>query len=63
MKRSTRKPASPRRNEQAANNEEMQPGLKALTEQVMALNSQINANSESEKASMRAAVKGQIWHD
>ncbi|XOH69998.1 DUF2213 domain-containing protein [Klebsiella pneumoniae] len=33
---------------------------KALTDQVMALNSKINANSESEKTNMRAAVKAKF---
>ncbi|EPQ5213702.1 DUF2213 domain-containing protein [Klebsiella aerogenes] len=47
-------------NEQTTNNEEMPAWAKTLTEQVMALNSQINANSESEKASMRAAVKAKF---
>ncbi|WP_435338793.1 DUF2213 domain-containing protein [Klebsiella aerogenes] len=46
--------------EQATNSEEMPAWAKTLTEQVMALNSQINANSESEKASMRAAVKAKF---
>ncbi|EMJ5171289.1 DUF2213 domain-containing protein [Klebsiella aerogenes] len=46
--------------EQATNSEEMPVWAKTLTEQVMALNSQINANSESEKASMRAAVKAKF---
>ncbi|MGR7204434.1 DUF2213 domain-containing protein, partial [Klebsiella aerogenes] len=50
----------PKKKEQAANNEEMPAWAKALTDQVMALNSQINANSESEKASMRAAVKAKF---
>ncbi|EPV8590270.1 TPA: DUF2213 domain-containing protein [Klebsiella aerogenes] len=47
-------------NEQTTNSEEMPAWAKTLTEQVMALNSQINANSESEKASMRAAVKAKF---
>lgn len=47
-------------NEQATNSEEMPAWAKKLTEQVMALNSQINANSESDKASMRAAVKAKF---
>ncbi|HBS8349322.1 TPA: DUF2213 domain-containing protein [Klebsiella aerogenes] len=47
-------------NEQITNSEEMPAWAKTLTEQVMALNSQINANSESEKASMRAAVKAKF---
>ncbi|MGG8130052.1 DUF2213 domain-containing protein [Klebsiella aerogenes] len=46
--------------EQATNSEEMPAWAKTLSEQVMALNSQINANSESEKASMRAAVKAKF---
>ncbi|MFI2852665.1 DUF2213 domain-containing protein [Klebsiella aerogenes] len=50
----------PKKKEQVANNEEMPAWAKTLTEQVMALNSQINANSESEKASMRAAVKAKF---
>ncbi|MGS0782801.1 DUF2213 domain-containing protein [Klebsiella aerogenes] len=47
-------------NEQTTNSEEMPAWAKTLTEQVMAFNSQINANSESEKASMRAAVKAKF---
>ncbi|RNT29692.1 DUF2213 domain-containing protein [Klebsiella aerogenes] len=47
-------------NEQTTNSEEMPAWAKTLTEQVMALNSQINANAESEKASMRAAVKAKF---
>ncbi|HDT4368108.1 TPA: DUF2213 domain-containing protein [Klebsiella aerogenes] len=47
-------------NEQTTNSEEMPAWAKTLTDQVMALNSQINANSESEKASMRAAVKAKF---
>lgn len=47
-------------NEQITNSEEMPAWAKTLTEQVMALNSQINANSEIEKVSMRAAVKAKF---
>ncbi|HCT6901549.1 TPA: DUF2213 domain-containing protein [Klebsiella aerogenes] len=47
-------------NEQTTNSEEMPAWAKTLTDQVMALNSQINANSKSEKASMRAAVKAKF---
>ncbi|EPS4512686.1 DUF2213 domain-containing protein [Klebsiella aerogenes] len=47
-------------NGQTTNSEEMPAWAKTLTDQVMALNSQINANSESEKARMRAAVKAKI---
>ncbi|EPC4018157.1 DUF2213 domain-containing protein [Enterobacter kobei] len=43
--------------EQATNNEEMPAWAKVLTEQVTALNSQINANSDKEKGEKRAAVK------
>lgn len=47
-------------NGQTTNSEEMPAWAKTLTDQVMALNSQINANSESEKARMRAAVKAKF---
>lgn len=47
----------PKKKEQAANNEEMPAWAKVLTEQVTALNSQINANSDKEKGEKRAAVK------
>lgn len=47
----------PKKKEQAANNEEMPAWAKVLTEQVTALNSQINANSDKEKSEKRAAVK------
>lgn len=50
----------PKKTEQAANNEEMPAWAKALTDQVLALNSKINANSESEKSNMRAAVKAKF---
>lgn len=50
----------PKKTEQAANNEEMPAWAKALTDQVLALNSKINANSESEKRNMRAAVKAKF---
>ncbi|HBC2536338.1 TPA: DUF2213 domain-containing protein [Enterobacter cloacae] len=43
--------------EQTTNSEEMPAWAKVLTEQVTALNSQINANSDKEKAEKRAAVK------
>lgn len=43
--------------EQANNSEEMPAWAKVLTEQVTALNSQINANSDKEKGEKRAAVK------
>lgn len=43
--------------EQASNSEEMPAWAKVLTEQVTALNSQINANSDKEKGEKRAAVK------
>ncbi len=36
------------------------PRAKALSDQVLALNSKINANSESEKSNMRAAVKAKF---
>ncbi|VGD57654.1 DUF2213 domain-containing protein [Klebsiella pneumoniae] len=49
-----------KKTEQAANNEEMPAWAKALTDQVMALNSKINASSESEKSNMRAAVKAKF---
>lgn len=51
---------APKKTEQAANNEEMPAWAKALTDQVFALNSKINANSESEKSNMRAAVKAKF---
>ncbi|MGY7981026.1 DUF2213 domain-containing protein [Klebsiella pneumoniae] len=47
----------PKKKEQATNNEEMPAWAKVLTEQVIALNSQINANSDKEKGEKRAAVK------
>lgn len=47
----------PKKKEQAANNEEMPAWAKVLTEQVTALNSQINANSDKDKGEKRAAVK------
>ncbi|HBC7496916.1 TPA: DUF2213 domain-containing protein [Klebsiella oxytoca] len=43
--------------EQTTNSEEMPAWAKVLTEQVTALNSQINANSDKEKSEKRAAVK------
>jgi hypothetical protein len=46
--------------EQAQNNEEIPAWAKALTEQVTALNSQINANSDKEKAGKREAVKAKF---
>ena len=49
-----------KKTEQAANNEEMPAWAKALTDQVMALNCKINANSETEKSNMRAAVKAKF---
>lgn len=51
---------APKKTEQAANNEEMPAWAKALTDQVLALNSKLNANSESEKSNMRAAVKAKF---
>ncbi|HHZ8310794.1 MAG: DUF2213 domain-containing protein [Klebsiella oxytoca] len=48
---------APKKTEQAANNEEMPAWAKSLADQVLALNSKINANSETEKSNMRAAVK------
>ncbi|MGF8242514.1 DUF2213 domain-containing protein [Klebsiella pneumoniae] len=51
---------APKKTEQAANNEEIPAWAKALTDQVMALNSKINANSETEKSNMRAAVKAKF---
>ncbi|HBN7263421.1 TPA: DUF2213 domain-containing protein [Escherichia coli] len=50
----------PKKKESAANNEEMPAWAKLLTEQVTALNSQMNANSDKEKGDMRAAVKAQF---
>ncbi|EOZ1473881.1 DUF2213 domain-containing protein [Enterobacter asburiae] len=49
-----------KKKEPAANNEEMPAWAKVLTEQVTALNSQINANAETEKGNMRAAVKAKF---
>lgn len=43
--------------EQTTNSEEMPAWAKVLTEQVTAINSQINANSDKEKGEKRAAVK------
>lgn len=51
---------APKKTEQAANNEQMPAWAKALTDQVFALNSKINANSESEKSNMRTAVKAKF---
>lgn len=51
---------APKKTEQAANNEQMPAWAKALTDQVMALDSKINSNSESEKSNMRAAVKAKF---
>ncbi|HAZ6603060.1 TPA: DUF2213 domain-containing protein [Escherichia coli] len=49
-----------KKKEPAANNEEMPAWAKVLTEQVTALNSQINANAETEKGNMRTAVKAKF---
>ncbi|WP_232554533.1 DUF2213 domain-containing protein [Klebsiella pneumoniae] len=49
-----------KKTEQAANNEDMPAWAKALSDQVLALNSKINANSETEKSNMRAAVKAKF---
>lgn len=49
-----------KKKEQANNNEEMPAWAKVLTEQVTALNSQINASAETEKGNMRAAVKAKF---
>lgn len=43
--------------EQATNSEDMPAWAKLLTEQVTAINSQLNANSDKEKGEKRAAVK------
>lgn len=51
---------APKKTEQAANNEDMPAWAKALSDQVLALNSKINANSETEKSNMRAAVKAKF---
>ncbi len=45
---------------EATNSEEIPAWAKALTEQVSALNSQINAGAEIEKVNMRAAVKAKF---
>ena len=50
----------PKKKEQATNNEEMPAWAKVLTEQVTALNSQINASAETEKGNMRTAVKAKF---
>lgn len=50
----------PKKKEQAANNEEMPAWAKALSDQVAAINSQISAGAETEKASMRTAVKAKF---
>lgn len=49
-----------KKKEPAANNEEMPAWAKVLTEQVTALNSQINASAETEKGNMRSAVKAKF---
>lgn len=49
--------------EQTTNSEEMPAWAKVLTEQVTALNSQINANSDKEKGEKRAAVKAKFGLD
>ncbi len=49
-----------KKKEPAANNEEMPAWAKVLTDQVTALNSQINASAETEKGNMRAAVKAKF---
>ncbi|OVZ73059.1 DUF2213 domain-containing protein [Yersinia intermedia] len=46
--------------EQASNSEEMPFWAKTLSDQVAALNSQISAGAETEKASMRTAVKAKF---
>ncbi|HGF6047002.1 TPA: DUF2213 domain-containing protein [Klebsiella pneumoniae] len=51
---------APKKTEQAANNEDMPAWAKALSDQVLVLNSKINANSETEKSNMRAAVKAKF---
>ncbi|EFN8771870.1 DUF2213 domain-containing protein [Escherichia coli] len=49
--------------EQANNNEEMPGWAKLLNEQVTAINSQLNANSDKEKGEKRAAVKAKFLLD
>ncbi|ELX1963012.1 DUF2213 domain-containing protein [Escherichia coli] len=49
--------------EQANNNEEMPGWAKMLSEQVTAINSQLNANSDKEKGEKRAAVKAKFLLD
>lgn len=49
--------------EQANNNEEMPGWAKLLSEQVTAINSQLNANSDKEKGEKRAAVKAKFLLD
>ncbi|RFS79004.1 DUF2213 domain-containing protein [Leclercia adecarboxylata] len=46
--------------EQATNSEEMPAWAKTLSDQVAAINSQISAGAETEKASMRTAVKAKF---
>lgn len=58
-----KKEADDKAKEQANNNEEMPAWAKVLTEQVTALNSQINANSDKEKGEKRAAVKDKFKLD
>jgi hypothetical protein len=58
-----KKEADDKAKEQANNNEEMPAWAKVLTEQVTALNSQINANSDKEKVEKRAAVKDKFKLD
>lgn len=57
MKKSTRKPASPRKKEQATNNEEMPAWAQKLADRVDVVFNSLNANADKEKGEKRAAVK------
>lgn len=50
----------PKKKEQTTNSEEMPAWAKTLSDQVAAINSQISAGAETEKASMRTAVKAKF---
>ncbi|MGK9173387.1 DUF2213 domain-containing protein [Yokenella regensburgei] len=50
----------PKKKEQTTNSEEMPVWAKTLSDQVAALNSQFSAGAETEKASMRTAVKAKF---
>jgi len=50
----------PKKKEQTTNSEEMPAWAKTLSDQVAAINSQISSGAETEKASMRTAVKAKF---